>query len=145
MHQTATPLNIATLRLTGNDALLDDLVRKLNLKVSSRFSAGDPRRRGGVHATSGLNASIADAASPGAMTGQVRAFLAECLKHGPTLIANGVDAELSVGISVGDSIQYVASVELSPIDIRDLATVGVALSITAYPTSDETSDQANLK
>jgi hypothetical protein len=55
------PLNIATLRLTGSDASLDEVVGKLRLTVSSRVRAGDPRRRGGVHATSGLSGSIADA------------------------------------------------------------------------------------
>jgi hypothetical protein len=145
VNQDLTPLNIATLRLSGNDASLDEVIRKLNLVVSSRVKAGDPRRRGGVHAASGLNAPIADAASPVALLGQVRTFLAECLKHGPTLFGNGVDAELSIGIAVGDSVQYVASVDLSPIEIRELATLGIALNFTAYPTSDEANDPANLK
>jgi hypothetical protein len=54
----------------------------------------------------------------------------------PTLFTNGVNAELSIGITVGDSIQYVASVDFSPNEIRDLAVLGIALNFTAYPTSD---------
>jgi hypothetical protein len=50
---------------------------------------------------------------------------------------NAVDAELAVGISVGDSVQYVVSVDFLPADIRDLAAAGIALSVAAYPTSDE--------
>jgi hypothetical protein len=145
MTQESTPLNVATLRLSGNDALLDDLVRRLNLQVVSRVKAGDPRRRGGVYAASTLNAPIADAASSGSLLSQIRPFLAECLKHGPTLFGNGVEAELSVGISVGDSIQYVASVDFSPVEMRDLAYLGIALNVTAYPASDGANDPVNLK
>jgi hypothetical protein len=124
---------------------LDDVIRKLNLQVAWRAKAGDSRRRGGLHATSCLNAPIADAESPGAMFHQVRTFLTACLQHGPTVFSHGVDAELSIGIAVGDSIQYVASVDISPDDIRNLATVGIALSFTAYPTSDQANDSATAK
>jgi len=137
MVRDEKPLNIATLRLTGSDASLDEVVGKLRLTVSSRVRAGDPRRRGGVHAASGLSASIAGAANPVAMTKQVRAFIQECLKHCPNLFPEAVDAELAVGISVGDSVQFVASVNLSPADIRDLAAVGIAFSVAAYPTPDD--------
>jgi len=135
MVRDEKPLNIATLRLTGSDASLDEVVGKLRLTVSSRVRAGDPRRRGGVHAASGLSASIAGAANPVAMTKQVRAFIQECLKHCPNLFPEAVDAELAVGISVGDSVKFVASVDLSPADIRDLAAIGIAFSVAAYPTS----------
>jgi hypothetical protein len=145
VNQKSTPLNIATLRIAGDDVALDNVIRKLNLQVTWRAKAGDPRKRGGVHATSCLNAPIADADNPGAMLHQIRTFLTACVQHGPTVFPNGVDAELSIGIAVGDSIQYVASVDISPDDIRDLATVGIALSFTAYPTSDEANDSTTLK
>lgn len=71
------------------------------------------------------------------MLNKAREFLMACLSHGPRIFANGVEAELTLAIGVGDSIQYVASVDLSPSDIRDLATLGISLNITAYPTSDK--------
>jgi hypothetical protein len=137
MKQEEGALNVAALRLSGNDALLDDIVRKLGLKVASRSKAGSPRPRAGIYAASTLNALIADAASPAAMLGQVRAFLAECRGHDSTLFASGIDAELSIGISVGDSGQFVASVDLSSAEIRDLAALGLSLKFAAYPRSDE--------
>jgi hypothetical protein len=140
MKQEEAPLNVATLRLTGNDALLDDIVRKLGLNVASRANAGSPRRRGGVYGSSTLNASIADSASPAAMRDQVRAFLAECRRHGSTLFMSGIDAELSLGVSVGDSGQFTASVDLSSAEIRDLAVLGLSLNFSAYPRSDENED-----
>jgi hypothetical protein len=137
-------MNLADLRLSGNDESLDDVVEKLNLTVASRIKAGDPRRGGGVHLTSGLSISIADAASPGAMLKQIRAFLAMCQKAGPTQFTNGVEAELSIGVTVGDSIQYIASVDFSSTELLEIATLGLALSITAYPTSDEANNPANI-
>lgn len=140
-----TPLNTATLRLKGGDALLDGVVGKLQLRVTSRFRAGEPRRRGGTHVDSGLSANIADAENPDALMKQVRAFIRECMKHGPTLFPPAVDAEIAVGFSVGDSVQFVASIELLPADIRDLAAVGIAFSVAAYPTSHQASETTNPK
>jgi hypothetical protein len=145
MVRDPTPLNTATLRLQGGDASLDEVVGKLQLNVTSRIRAGEPRRRGGIHLESGLSANIADTANPVAMMKQVRAFIQECIEYGPTLFPSGVDAEVAVGISVGDSVQFVASVELSPADIRDLAAVGIAFSFAAYPTSDEAGETVNSK
>jgi hypothetical protein len=48
---------VAALRLSGDDALLDDIVRKLGLKVASRAMAGSPRRNGGIYAVTTLNAT----------------------------------------------------------------------------------------
>jgi len=132
----STPLNMVSLRLSGNDAALDEIVHKLHLNVTTRFKAGDRRRGGGTQVTSGLNASIADEENPSDMLAKIRAFISECLKHGPTLFSNGANAELSIGTTVGDSIQYLASVDFSPTEIRDLAVLGVSLNFAAYPTSD---------
>jgi len=136
-------MNLADLRLSGSDESLNEVVEKLNLTVDSRVKAGDLRRGGGVHLTSGLSISIADAASPGAMLKEVRGFLATCQKIGPNLFGDGVAAELSIGVTVGDSIQFIASVDFSSTELREIGTLGIALSVTAYPTSDEVNDPAN--
>jgi hypothetical protein len=108
--------------------------------VTTRFKAGERRHRDGIQETSGLNASIADERNPSDMLAKTRKFISECLKHGPTLFANGVNAELSIGTTVGDSAQYLTSVDFSPNDIRELAVLGISLNFTAYPTSDGTDD-----
>jgi hypothetical protein len=145
MVRDLTPLNTATLRLTGDNALLNEVAGKLRLKVTSRVSAGAPRRRGGMHAESGLSANIADAANPDALMNQVRAFIQECIRDCPTSFLAAVNAEIAVGISVGDSVQFVAAVELLPADIRDLAALGIAFSVAAYPTSDEVNETRDPK
>jgi hypothetical protein len=60
-----------------------------------------------------------------------------CKKQGVTFARPSLSAELSVGVTVGDSDQFVASVALSASDILLLGSLGIALSVTAYPTSDE--------
>lgn len=50
-------------------------------------------------------------------------------------------AELSVGFTVGDSKQFVAGVEFLPAELLLLSQRGIALSITAYPISDEANAQ----
>jgi hypothetical protein len=134
------PLNMVSLRLSGDDAALDEIVHKLNLAVTTRFKAGDLRGGGGTRVTSGLNASIADEVNPSDMLARIRTFVSECLQRGPTLFANGVSAELSIGTTVGDSSQYLASLDFSPSEIHDLAVLGISLNFTAYPTSDHTAD-----
>ena len=134
------PLNMVSLRLSGDDAALDEVVHKLHLEVTTRFKAGERTHGGGIQETSGLNASIADEGNPRDMLAKSRTFISECLKHGPALFANGVNAELSIGTTVGDPVQYLTSVDFSPNEIRLLATLGVSLNFTAYPASDGTDD-----
>ncbi len=136
-------MNLADLRLSGNDELLNDIVEKLNLTVASRVKAGEPRRGGRIHETSGLSISIADAANPVAMLNAIREFLATCQSIGPNVFGGGVQAELAIGMTVGDSIQFIASVDFSSSELRELGMLGIALSITAYPTSDEVNDPQN--
>jgi len=136
-------MNLADLRLSGNDELLNDIVEKLNLTVASRVKAGEPRRGGRIHETSGLSISIADAANPVAMLNAIREFLATCQSIGHNVFGGGVQAELAIGMTVGDSIQFIASVDFSSSELRELGMLGIALSITAYPTSDEVNDPQN--
>jgi hypothetical protein len=74
------------------------------------------------------------------MLRDVRAFLAACQKLGPQVFTNAIEAELSLGVTVGDSVQYIVSIDFSSTELLEIATLGIALSITAYPTSDEAND-----
>jgi hypothetical protein len=137
-------MNLATLHLSGSDASLDSVVAALKLNVVSRVRIGDPRRRGGVHDSASLSASLANADTPAAMLREIRFFLGNCQALGPTLFGDGVTAELSIGVSVGDSVQYVSSVDLSALEIRQIANIGIGLNFTAYPTSDEVNEGAKV-
>jgi hypothetical protein len=94
-------------------------------------------RRGGHHSSAGFNATVADALNPDEMIVAIRNFFAMCKEQGVTFGRPSLSAELSVGVTVGDSDQFTASVALSASDIQLLGSLGIALSVTAYPTSDE--------
>ena len=77
------------------------------------------------------------------MLKDVRSFLEVCHQLGAEAFAVGVEAELSIGVTVGDSVQFIASLDFSSADLRELGALGIALSISTYPTSDEVNDPAN--
>ncbi len=130
-------MNLVTLRVEGADQALDGLVRILRLEVDARWKGGDPKRTGGHHASSGLNATIADAPNSEQMRHGIRTFLADCKARNVSFLDLGLSGEVAVGISVGDSEQYVGSLELAASDLHALGFLGLALSVAAYPTSDE--------
>lgn len=130
-------MNLATLRIEGDDAALTSAMTQLGLEVDTRWRKGEPRNRGGIHEFSGLNATVADADNPKAMIQSVREFLAKCQETKFSFIASGLSAELAIGVSVGDSEQYVGFVEVQSSDLTVLGSLGVSLSFAGYPTSDE--------
>jgi hypothetical protein len=129
-------MNLACLRVEGPTAALSSVKTAIPIKPDSSWNAGDKKRRGGVYASSGFSATVADAPHPVALLQSIRAFLEDCTTRGVQFPAD-ISAELDVGISVGDSEQFVASVAFSTEDLHRLATLHIHLSVTAYPTSDE--------
>lgn len=132
-------MNLATLRIEGDDAALTSAVTQLGLSVDTRWRKGEPRHRGGTHQLSGLNATVADSDNPNAMIQSVREFLAKCQASKFSFIASGLSAELAIGVSVGDSEQYVGFVEVPSSDLTALGSLGVSLSFAGYPTSNDES------
>lgn len=136
-------MNLATLRIEGEEPALEALAKALPLVHDSRWKKGDSRRNGTVHSCSGFVATVADAENPGQLVILVRAFLEECKKRGVVFSRFALSAELSLGFTVGDSVQFVAGVEFSPSDLQALSECDITLSITAYPTSDEANAEEN--
>jgi hypothetical protein len=130
-------MNLAILRVKGSDFPLAELKRLLNLTSDTEWHAGDRIKNGGVHESSGFNATIADAETPRAMTELMRSFLVQCREAQVTFPWRGVTVAVEMGFSVGDSAQFIAFTELSPADIRLCGQCGIGLSVTAYPTSDD--------
>jgi len=129
-------MNIATLRASGSDAALASLRKAFDLKVDADWKQGEPRRRGGVHDKPGLNACVADVASPTALVVEIRAFLDKCLKHREVLSSSELSTQLDIGITVGESGQYYASIVFPPVVLNLLSELGIELSVSAYPGSD---------
>lgn len=130
-------MNLATLRVEGTEEALASLRDTLCLEADATWKKGEPKRRGGHHSSAGFNATIADASTPGEMIVAIRKFFAKCQEQGVGFVSPSLSAELSVGVTVGDSDQFVASVNFSASDILLLGSLGIALSVAAYPTSDE--------
>jgi hypothetical protein len=97
-------------------------------------------RRGGFYSISGLSATIADSQSPGEMVVVIREFVTECKARNFVFSSSGLSAELSVGVTVGNTKQFVAYVDFSASDLLSLGALGVELSIAAYPTSHEANE-----
>ena len=128
-------MNIATLRIEAEEPTLSALRAALPSPADKHWRKGERGRNGSVHALSGFNATIAEAPNPGALVSGIRNFLTQCKER--NLDFRGARAaELSIGFTVGDSQQFVASLDLSSGDLSALAACGMALSVTAYPTSD---------
>jgi hypothetical protein len=134
-------MNLATLRVRGSDDVLQALCTTLGLVPDSTWRKGDPKRRGGSFPTSGFSATIVDAKNPAGLVVAIRAFVARCQERNIVLSAPHFTAELSLGVTVGDSEQFVACVDFSASDLLSLGHLGVELSIAAYPTSDEANDE----
>lgn len=133
-------MNIAMLYINGPDEGLDRLTQVLGLTETSRWKAGDPIRAGKTHENSGIEFELADLATPRDLIYAVRNFLHGWLAKGISLYAFNLKGELSIGVAVGDSKQFTAHLNFSVDDALLLGTLGVELSITAYPTSDEANE-----
>jgi hypothetical protein len=135
-------MNLAILRIEGAEEALADFCNQLNVHATSTWKAGDPRRGGKFFTSCGLSVEIADADNPGAMLLAIREFLAKCAAKNISLSDYGLIGELALGVTVGDSVQFVAGIDLSAADLLSLGTLGVELSLTAYPTSGEQNEDA---
>ncbi len=129
-------MNLAVLRVEGKGYALNSLLDTLRRKPDAEWKAGELRRRGGKYEESGFTLTIADVTTPHDMVIAVRQFLTECNEQAVFFSAQGLTAELSVGVTVGDTAQFVASIELTSGDLSMIGRLGLALSVTAYPTSD---------
>jgi hypothetical protein len=133
-------MNVATLYVSGPDESLDRLTKLLGLPETSRWKVGDPLSSGKNHQSSGIEFDLADVATPPDLVRAVRQFLGYWRTKGISLFELGLEGELSIGVTVGDSTQFTAHLEFSAHDMLMFGTVGIALSIAAYPTSDEANE-----
>lgn len=130
-------MNLALLIVEGADEALDRVRQTLELEPDKTWRCGQPRRLSGVRAASGFSAPIADVESPGEMVSAIRTFVAKCEACDMVFSREGLSAKISIGVTVGESIQFVASVDFLPADLLSLGRLGVAVGVTAYPASDE--------
>jgi len=124
-------MNLALLHVEGEEEMLDLIVEHMELKTEQRHKAGEERRFGPPYRTSGFTTTVADSANPAEMMVKIREFLATCRSRSTDFL--DVQAELSIGITVGDEEQYIAVLEFNHTVLRQLTDLGITLSIKAYP------------
>jgi hypothetical protein len=129
-------MNVAILRAEGQLTALQALSAALDMPPSHTWKKGQPLRGGKVHAADGLQLGIADEKNPAELVRSIQRFIANCKERGVSF-NTAASAELSIGFTVGDSEQFVGTVEFSASELRAISDCGISLSITAYPTSDE--------
>lgn len=132
-------MNLATLRVDGEDQALQDVCKLLGLEPDQTFKKGDPKRNGGFFSKSCFSATIANTKNPGEMVFVVREFVARC-KARNFVFGSDFSAVISIGVTVGDPEQFVAFIDFSASDLLALGALGCELSIAAYPTSDEANE-----
>ncbi|MGO4152579.1 hypothetical protein [Cupriavidus sp. YAF13] len=138
-------MNLATLRVEGDDETLALLCDALGRNFDNTWKKGEPKRRGGTHTLSGFGLTLADSDNPGEMVASIRQFLAECKVLGLAFSGTNLSSELAIGVTVGDSVQFVAFVDLTVADLSLLCSLGINLSVAAYPTSDEANATGDKK
>jgi hypothetical protein len=130
------PVNLATLRVEGDEGALTTMLSSLALEPDRSWKKGE-RRRVGTYSSSGFNVIVGDAENPRELIVTIRTFLATCRDLRDVFRAPSLSVELDIGFTVGDSQQFVAGLSFDPADLAALADLGIALCVTAYPTSDE--------
>jgi len=131
-------MRVAVLRVSGADLDPDAYVKRHGFTPDIIWRAGEPDRLGRVRSKSGFNLSIGDAVSAAALVKQVRGWVEDNMSALLALGGLGGVAVIDVGLTVGTSDQFTASVTLTPADLALLAKAGVELSVSAYPATEET-------
>lgn len=129
-------MNLAVLRAEGPEAALRAVASALGLRAASFWREGDASPTGRLFTSTGFNCTLADASNPAALVLAIQEFARVC-RESKFVFPPEVKAELSVGVTVGDSEQFVAVVDFSANELRALGELGLGLSFAAYPTSDE--------
>jgi hypothetical protein len=128
-------VNLAMLRVEGLADSLGKISRTLEIQPDGCWSAGEQSARGVTYASSGFSFTIVDALNPVEMVSAIQHFIELCRERAVTFAHPELVAELSVGITVGEAEQFVASVDLPATTVGLLAGLGLAPSVTAYPSA----------
>jgi hypothetical protein len=109
----------------------------MSVEPESMWHVGDKGIRGQAHKDSGVSFVVSDASSAQQLASDLQQFLKRNRFALSELTGRGLTAELDVGVTVGDSQQYVALVPFAPEVLRALADLRIGLCVSAYPTSNE--------
>ena len=133
----SSELNIAELRVTGPDNVLEELKEKLKLHIDAEWKKGEEKRFGGNHQVLGFNANIADEPSTKELMEAVSVFIGNCERASVTFKTEGISAVIDIGITVDTDKLIGPRVFLDQSTIFTLGALGLGLEISTYPASIE--------
>ena len=133
----SSELNIAELRVTGPDNVLDELKENLGLHIDAEWKKGEEKRFGGNHQVSGFNANIADETSTERLMEALSTFIVSCERSSLTFKTEGVSASIDIGVSIGADEAFGPRVKFSQSTINTLGALGLGLEISTYPADNE--------
>jgi len=128
-------MRVAVLRACGQNWNPEIFLREHKLVTAAVWqeTEGNAGRR---RADSGFNVTIADAASSSELVSKTIRWVQENRAVLAALTTTNVKAQVDIGVTVGSSEQFSASVLLTQNDLLALSQSGVELSFSAYPASD---------
>lgn len=129
-------MNRAVLLLEGHLPVLDAIARRLALRAEQSWKEGELRRDGSAHRSAGFSATIAATQNPDQLVTAVRVFLKRCKERDLSFSNEGIRAELAIALSVSDSRQSVATLNLLPADLSGMSECGLTLNVTASSAPD---------
>jgi hypothetical protein len=121
-------MNIASMKVNGDTAGLEDIRDGLPTEPDSTWQKGDPRPDGRIRIDSGFYVSIAVEKDPDVLLKQIRHYLAECAARGIHFERSDVAAELRIAIHTEPGA-HPASLDFALTDLTLLAEMGITLSI----------------
>jgi len=123
-------MNIATLKVHGDDTGLADVRDGLPTEPHGDWQKGDVKPDGRVRIDSGFYVAIGTEQDPDELLKQIRFYLGECQARGIHFERSDVAAELRVSFPV-DQGASTPSLDFSLSDMSLLVGMGITLSITA--------------
>lgn len=124
-------MNIATLKVYGDDDALADVRDGLPVEPDSDWKKGDVRPDGRVRIDSGFYVNLVTDKDPSVVIKQVHGFLMECQARGITFDNPSIAAELRIAYTVGDAAAGAPTLDFSLAELGLLLEMGITLSITS--------------
>jgi hypothetical protein len=123
-------MNIATLKVHGDDDGLADIRDGLPSEPHGDWQKGDVKPNGRVRIDSGFYVAIGTDQNPDELLKQIRHYLAECQARGIHFERSDVAAELRVSFTT-ERGEATPSLDFTLADLSTLVDMGITLSITA--------------
>ncbi len=123
-------MNIASMKVHGDAAGLEDIRDGLPTEPDSAWEKGDARPDGRVRIDSGFYVAIATEQDPDALLKAIRHYLSECSARGIHFERSDVAAELRIAFTVPEGGSAPA-LDFALADLQLLVDMGISLSITS--------------